>query len=1098
MKKKLSFRSLKRLTILLLLTLIPGFNQSLFAGITEVNQVEQQTYRITGSVHSKKGESLLGATVVVKGTTNGTSADLDGNFSLTVSKGDILEISYLGYKTHSEPVNGKTSFNIILEEDSGLLEEVVVVGYGTQKKINMTGSVTTVNFTDKIEGRPVMNASSALAGLSAGLQVMQTSSKPGDDGATLRVRGTTTINNSNPLVLIDGFEADMNNVNTNDIESISILKDASATAIYGSRAANGVILVTTKKGSGKARVAFNSFVSFQKPVNKLSFVTDYADHMEYVNEAARNIGSSMPYSDTSIALWRDAKQNPDALNEYGVPNRIAYPNTDWFDEVFNAGMAQEYNLSVQGGTDNLNYLISAGYLNNEGIMDDSGLEKFQFRTNLEAKVYKWWKLGTRLFGLKQEKGLGNISRGFEYLSLSVPGIYPGSPNKWGAPALTNEESSNANNVFEKMVREGQDKMFRANATLYSVITLFDGFDFEASYNYAPDWGDYSSWGVEKGMWNYVENVRRNSSALENENISYSSFKRARHTADLLLRYNTTIKKDHEIGGLLGYNQSYYNENEFAASKKGMTDWDLHVLNSGVNLNSISGSETDWSLRSLFGRVNYAYKSKYLFEGNLRYDESSRFGPDKRSGYFPSFSAGWRMMEEPFMQRFSHIFQNLKLRASWGEVGNNQLGNYDWQAGYGTTNVVIDGEPGKGLIMNKSSNPLLHWESVATTDIGLDLSTLDNRLSAEIDYYNKHTSGMIFTPDNYLTGGTIAAATQNIAELTNRGVEVTLNWQDKISDFSYQISGNFSYNKNVVDKYRGKLEKGWVIDESGNSVYVNNIGDVARGGFGGQILEGHMLGETYLRSLYRGNGSYSGTGTPDINAGPKDGMVRTENDLKWVQAMQAAGYKFSPTNNVSKTGIWYGDFIYADRNEDGTYGDSNDMDFTGNSQLPKYNFGLNLSAAYKGFDLSMVWIGSAGFKRYWYQGGYNSPSIGLGAGVPKKFAENAYRWDPNDPDNPNSNPYGSNPRLTFGTAGVNGVSSEFWEYDASFVKLRNIQIGYTVPSKISKKALMNRVRIYVSGENLLTLTDYPGMDPEIGSNVSYPLMKQFAFGLNVTF
>ena len=358
--------------------------------------------------------------------------------------------------------------------------------------------------------------------------------------------------------------------------------------------------------------------------------------------------------------------------------------------------------------------------------------------------------------------------------------------------------------------------------------------------------------------------------------------------------------------------------------------------------------------------------------------------------------------------------------------------------------------------------------------------------------------MIFTPDNFLTGGTIAAATQNIAELTNKGFEITLNWQDKIRNFSYQVRGNFSYNKNVVEKYRGKLIKGWSTDETGNPVFINNFGDVSRSGFGGQILEGHMLGETYLRSLYRGNGSYSGTGTPDINAGPKDGMIRTENDLKWVQAMQAAGYKFSPSNDVSKTGIWYGDLIYADRNEDGTYGDSNDMDFTGNSQLPKYNFGLNLSAAYKGFDLSMVWIGSAGFTRYWSQGGYNSPSLGLGTSVPKEFAENAYRWDPNDPNNPNSKPDGTNPRLTFGTSGVNGVSSEFWEYDASFIKLRNMQIGYTIPSTISRRALMSRVRIYISGENLLTLTDYPGMDPEIGANIAYPLTKQFAFGLNITF
>lgn len=1068
------------------------------SGILQATGQQEGLLNISGFVCDQKQDPLTGVSVIVKGTTRGTLTDIDGNFSIQVPPKSVLEFSYVGYQIKTVAVENASPLRVVLDEDTELLDEIVVVGYGTQKKINLTSSVSTVNFTEKIEGRPVMNPSTALSGLAAGLQVMQTSSKPGDDGATLRIRGTTTINNSNPLVLVDGFEADMNNVNVNDIESISVLKDASATAIYGSRAANGVILVTTKKGSGEAKVSFNSFISRQHAINKLSFVTDYADHMEYVNEAARNIGSAAPYSDTSIAKWREAKNNPNELNEHGVPNYMAYPNTDWFDEAFHAGWAQEYNLSVQGGNDKTRYLVSAGYLNNKGIMDNSGLEKFQLRVNLETQVYKWWKLGTRVFGLKQAKGMNNISRGFEYLYLAVPGIYPGSPDKWGAPALTGEESSNANNVHEKMARTGYDKMFRINATLFSTFTLMKGLDFEAYYNYAPDWGDYATWGSPRGMWDYTQNIRRNNSALENETISYSSFKRERHTADLLLRYNTTVNKDHEIGGLIGYNQTYYNENEFAASKKGMTDWDLHVLDTGTSLNSISGKETDWGLRSVFGRINYAYQSKYLFEANLRSDESSRFGPDKRRGYFPSVSGGWRIMEEAFMQDYSEIFQNVKLRVSWGKGGNNQSGNYDWQAGYGTNNVVIDGETIKGLSINKLQNPLLQWETVTTTNIGLDFATLNNRLSGEVDYYRKYTDGMIFTPDNLLSGGTVAAATQNIAELSNKGVELTLTWKDKLGDFLYQVSGNFSYNTNVVEKYRGEMKKGWFKDENGNPVYVNNFGDVARSGFGGQIVEGHMLGESYIRSLYRGDGSYTGTGTPDINAGPKDGMIRTENDLKWVQAMMAAGYKFSPSNNVSPTSLWYGDLIYADRNGDGTYGDSNDMDFTGKSQLPKYNFGLNLSAAYKGFDMSMVWAGSAGFVRYWFQGGYNSPSLNLGAGVPKEFVENAYRWDPNDPNKAGSNPNGSKPRLMFGTSGGNGVSSEFWEYDASFVKLRNVQLGYTLPRRLSEKALMSKVRIYVSGENLLTITDYPGMDPEIGSNVAYPLTKQFAFGLNITF
>lgn len=1090
---------MKKRFLYLLCVLIVNVHSATSNAANLITYTDKNTSKVSGVVYDENKDPLVGVSIKVRGTNVGTISDYRGSFSINVSEDDFLEVSYLGFEQQLISVNSRSFIEVNLREDVLQLEDVVVVGYGTQKKVNLTGAVSTISFDEKMEGRPLMNASTALSGLSPGLQVMQTSSKPGDDGATLLIRGTTTINNSSPLVLIDGFEADINNINTNDIESISILKDASATAIYGSRAANGVILVTTKKGKGKVSVSLGHFTSFLQPINKLEFVSDYADHMEYINEGRRNMNKTEIFSSSNIEAWRAAKLDPNGLNAYGVPNYIAYPNTNWFNEIFNTGLAQEYNLTIQKGDGNTKYLISAGYLDNEGVMSNSGLEKFMFRTNLETKVSDWWVVGTRIFGLKQSKGVGNISRGFEYLYQSTPGIYPGVENKWGSPALTSEESSTANNIFEKMALDGYDKMFRANATLFSTITLFKSLNIEMLYNYAPDWGDYATWGVEKGIWDYVEDKRRSESALENSNIYNSSFKRERHTADIILKYNKNIGVGHSLNLMFGYNQTYYSEESFSATKKGMTDWGLHVLNTATNLEGITGSKTDWSLRSLFGRANYAYKSKYLFEGNLRYDESSRFGPQNRGGFFPSFSIGWRLMEEDFMQQLYSVADNLKIRASWGKLGNNQLGNYDWQAGYGKTNVVLDGVPTTALIMNKYSNPSLHWESVVTSDIGLDLDVLKNRLSLEFDYYHKHTTGMILTPDNFLTSGTISAATQNAAELINMGVELSLKWKDKIKDFKYEIGGTFAYNTNMVTKYRGKLEKGWSVDEDGNEVFTNNIGDVSRSGFGGLILEGHMLGETYLLPLYRGNGNYNPENEElDINAGPIDGMIRTENDLKWVQAMQAAGYRFSPSNVVGQTNLYYGDLIYADSNEDKIYGDSNDMEFTGRSRIPKYNFGFNLAASYKGFDFYSLWSGSADFYYYWNQMGYNSPETKNGFSINKLYAENAYRWDPNDPDSEKNNQYGTMPRLSDETKGVNGASSEFWEYNASFLKLKNVQFGYTIPTKYSKRILIEKLRVYVSGENLLTFTQYPGLDPEIGANVGYPLTKRYALGLNITF
>ena len=393
---------------------------------------------ISGSVTSEGGQPLPGVVVMSVGGNSSLTAvtDGDGKWSISAqpSSVDELEVSCLGFQTLREKVGGRAVINFVLKEDTQTLDEVVVVGYGVQKKGNLTGSVTQINFNDAIESRPAMTVSSALAGLSAGLQVMQTSGQPGSDGATLRVRGNTTLNNNDPLVLVDGVEWSMDDVNPADIESVTVLKDASSTAIYGSRAANGVILITTKKGSGKASVTYSVQAVMQTPYNKIGWLSDYATHMDLVNEAADNVDQAHIFSDSTINAWKAASANPDGVNEYGVKNSIAYPNTDWFKELFSTGISQEHNLSVQGGTEKVRYLVSLGYLDNNGVMTrykeiNSGTSKFNFRTNVEAKITDWLTMGARIFGQKQDYGLANVKNAFNYIYQTTPGVYPGELDK---------------------------------------------------------------------------------------------------------------------------------------------------------------------------------------------------------------------------------------------------------------------------------------------------------------------------------------------------------------------------------------------------------------------------------------------------------------------------------------------------------------------------------------------------------------------------------------------------------------------------------------------------------------------------------------------
>lgn len=1074
-------------------------------GVNAVTSITQQRKTIKGVVKDATGEPIIGANVLVKGSTIGVITDLDGNFTLEVPADAVLQISYIGYLPQEIKVANQTSFNIELKEDSKTLDEVVVVGYGTQKKANLTGAVSSVNFEEQALSRPVTTVSAALAGLSAGVQVMQTSGQPGSDGATIRVRGMGTLNNNDPLVLVDGMEGSIDNVNPQDIESISILKDAAACAIYGSRAASGVILVTTKKGNkGKINVSYSGRVSYAQPTRIIDLVSNYADYMEWINESATNIGQKGNFQQTTIDLWREKSKDPNGVNERGIPNYVAYPNTDWQDVIFKHGVVNDHNISVNGGSDKIRFMLSAGYLDNPGLVDNTGITKYNIRANVEANVTKWLTVGMRTYGSMQDKEVGNFSNANNYLRQTTPGVYPEYKGQYGY-AEASEESATANNLLVMLNGgNGSQKKTNFNTTMYSKVDFMKGLSWSFNFNYKRYWYEARAWthATETVKLSTGE-VKSAAIAPDKMSTSFSNEGDWSYTLENLINYSTTIAKVHTISALLGYQEYYYYKNSSNASLEGLIDESVNVPGAATTMKSIGGGATDKASRSFFGRINYDYNDRYLFEANLRYDGHSRYHQDHRYGAFPSFSAGWRISEEEFMEKTRSWLDNFKVRISWGKLGNNggdDVGNYEYQALYNITDYSFGGKQVSGLAQTSISNSLLSWESAATTNLGFDFAFLKNRLSAEFDFYHKKTTGILYRPNIYITMGGLTAPRLNIAEVTNKGFETTLGWRDRIGKVNYSVSANFAYNHNEVSKYKGTLKQGWDTDDNGKKIWVSNLGDVSTGS-NARVLEGKMMNEYYMKSPYKGNQSYfNADGSVNIHGGPKDGIIRTEKDMEWVKAMMAAGNEFWPNKTVGKNKIWYGDMIYADANGDGKYGNADDSEFQGVSKDPKYLFGFQASASWKGFDVSMAWAGAAGRMLYWSAtSGYNSTSTRVGLGLSKEIAYNHYFYDPENPNDPRTNQNAKYPRLTLGESGSQNVeTSTHFLYNANYLKLKNFTIGYTLPERIAKKIFTQNIRFYLSGENLLSFDSYPGQDPEIGADPTYTSVRSFAFGTNITF
>ena len=1056
---------------------------------------------VEGKVTDETGEPVVGAAVVIKGTTRGVSTGSEGNFRLDAPKGAVLHITALGYVSTDIPVNGRSYIAVKMLQDTKIMEEVVVVGYGVQKKANLTGAVSTINVSKEIASRPLTNLSTALAGMSAGLQVMQSSGQPNGDVASFRIRGTGTLNASSPLILIDGMEQTFTDINPNDIASVSVLKDAASCAIYGNRGANGVILITTKTGTkGKINVNYSGIFSFNQPSNLIELVSNSANYMELMNESSNNVGQGDIFSAETIALWRNAEKDPNGISPKGYPNRVAYPNTDWYKAIFKNKMMMEHTVSVVGATERTNFNFSGTYLDNPGLITGSGLKKYYIRSNISVNIADWLTVGNRTYGYQNDVERNSTSGTLTGLGFKkmVPSIYPYYDGMYGAPEPKEEDPQSHNPLWDIESTGGSYTYSQVNTSMFADVRFLKDFVYHANFDWTRYWREdlYHTKSVGKYSFSQGQMAIAPKPSEELSSMFYTLGNK-RWRFEQTLTWNKTLNDVHEIGALVGYEEMKASTYTVDAQKTGLIDETITDLSTATEMKGIYGGNSEYSSRSVFGRVTYAYDSRYLLEMNLRWDGSSRFAPQSRWGWFPSFSAGWRISQEQFMENVP--LDNLKLRASWGKLGNNSIGNYEWQSTYDAANYPLGNSLHSGLAMTSLANSFLQWESTAITNIGLEIGALRNRLVFEADIYHKLTDGILYRPAIYAAMGNKTAPYENIAEVVNRGVELSAGWNDRKGDLSYGVKANFAYNHNRVSKYKGELQRGWTTDSEGNRVYQTNIGDVSTGTTN-RVIEGKMINEFYTLETYKGDQSYfHSDGSVNVNGGPKDGMIRTPKDMQWLSAMKDAGYSFYPNQSIGAANIWYGDYIYADLNGDGVYGNGHDYDFQNLSTQPKYNYGLQAYVSWKGIDLSMNWAGAAGFGIYWYEVGQNSSATIFGYAIPKAIADDHYFYDPANPNDPRTNLTSKNPRLSRNSgASQNGEISTLHLERGDYLKLKNLTVGYTFPSGILRKLRMQSLRVFLSCENLWTITGFSGMDPEMQTGVGYVTMRQFALGVNVTF
>ncbi|MFD1771651.1 SusC/RagA family TonB-linked outer membrane protein [Sphingobacterium suaedae] len=1059
--RRSGWRIKKSLYCSILLTTSLGFAATVQgASVDILDKISGRPFQVTikGKVVDKFGEAIVGATIQIKGATSSTSSDPTGSFTLTgTTLPATLLVTSISHLPKEVIVSDNSPVNIILDSESKGLDEVVVVGFGAQKKENLTGAVSSIQMSDVVENRPITSLSAGLSGQAPGLYVNQGSGRPGADGGTLRVRGQGTLNNANPLVIIDGVAGDMNLLNPQDVESISVLKDAASASIYGSRAANGVILITTKRGkTDQFKVNYSNYFSTQRPSNIIGMVSNYANYMELVNEGYRNGDPKATpiFSQQSIDLWRD--------NEGVDP--LKYPNVDWVDEVLQSKLSQNHNLSFTGGSEKIKLFGSYGLLHNPGIIEQATYKRHTGRLNAEANVKPWLTLGANVSGLVSKTDIGTdvINDVFTFAAASTPGMVLRAPDgRFGAPNNP-EDDPQSNNVLHRLYsRKGDRNKHQFVTRFFGKLTPVKGLSLEGSYTYTYNDDFIYSQPLFNDRWNFLSNSV-SIAGTGRTSVTNESIKSHRYYMDGIARYKNGAVDDRlQYEVMVGASQEYLKDGWFAASKLDLVDPSLTVLNAATMDASATGNITDWAMRSFFGRVNLSWDDKYLFEANLRTDGSSRFMSGKsRWGTFPSASLGWKISSEDF---YSVAWMpTLKLRASYGSLGNNgtiddsfrsnaNINNYEYLALYNPANYVLNNQLFVGFAQTVLSNSLLTWESTNILNAGLDFDLFGYKLSGSLDVFNKTTNNILINLPAPLVVGDATIPRTNAAKVRNQGVELNLNYRDKIGeDLNFQVGGNFTFIDNKVVKFKG----------DDRSISGANL-----------IQEGYAINTQYILLT--------------------DRLIQTDADLALVQqfidnapinpATNAKVNPFAAYGTPQK-----GDILYQDANGDGIINDDDRVP-VGNGTAPRMSFGFNLGFDYKGFDFSVFLQGNAGNKVV-YVDNYYTPTVRWGYQINQEIADG--RWVDGKTD-------ASYPRLLPYTNTINTRNSDFWLQNKSFVRVKNIQLGYTIPNNLTQRFSVQNLRVFGSLENYWTLTKYKGFDPEV-SGTNYPTMKQAVFGVSLTF
>ena len=1032
-------------------------------------QAFAQNLRVEGRVLDELGEGMIGAGVVIQGTNNGTVTDMDGNFVLpSVPRGAILEISSVGYATQEVQVTG-TQITINMELDSRALDEAVVIAYGQQKKVTITGAVSAVGGDDLLKA-PVANVANALQGNLPGVSAVQASGMPGADEPVIRIRGVGSLNSAEPLVLVDGVERSFSQLDANEIESISVLKDASATAVFGVRGANGVILVTTKRGTeGKASVT----ASASAAVQTISKFIDFADSYTYgkmwnysaITDAlpmdqwpgTANIKDYTPYADSGIRFSQEVMEH---FRTGDMPR--TFPNMDWIKYIMNDSAWQEQaNVNVNGGTERVRYFVSAGFLNQNSLFktfSDNKNETFNFkrlnyRANLDINVSKRSQLSITLGGRMQDRNTMGGGEGFLFRYLQGATPYAGSGiDEYGRHIVSDEsfvgpyDRDALSNYYDLGYQNESTNVLNFDIQYkLDMGFLTEGLSFKtkASYNSEYTARKNRQNGYGTGL-TYVATLVDGEEVLRKENITwpipYNESKWGSRNWYWEASFDYARKfGQHNIGALLLYNQSktYY-------------PWD----SDGSLYQSIPKGYV-----GLVGRITYDYATKYLLDFNVGYNGSENFAPDKRYGLFPSVSVGWIPSQESWWEPIKNFMGYLKLRASWGLVGNDNTNGARflylpgaWQFYQGSTTVNPQnrganfGTSGGWLQAVKeltSGNPNVTWETASKINLGVDAGFFRDRLHAYVDFFWEDRNHILVSNAATLSAATsLPSSRVNEGRVKNHGFEVTLNWEDRIGDFRYSISPNFSFARNEVVE---------MLEVEPLYAYLKHTGLPVGQRFGYDLFEFYQPG--------------------------------TEDRYK------AAYGKDMPDQNIA---LKYGDAVYVDLNDDGII-DQNDQKPLGYTDNPEITYSLNASIHWKGLDFSMLWTGADHVSRS--LNGYFRDQFGSTntSALAQWVADNSWTED---------NPNAILPRISFTNRVHNNRDSQAWVIDSKYLRLKNVEIGYTF-NKPKGMPFFNYIRIYLSGQNLLTFANFDGNDPEapgsgLDFGVRYPMTRVFNIGAQLNF